>query len=181
MMRQHCFVLLIALVFPHISVAETIPKPFIFVNWSHISRGRSSISSGVQLSRVSYSKLDYCMHHGLKIYGHCDNRRRCSRYSRDLGETRDARGEQREHQGVSILMKEVRIAGASRMIMEKSYVFSSVLSRTAYWMLMYETLIMKKIMMNELSWSARRQRESRIQCTRFHSKWSVHTCFIELI
>jgi hypothetical protein len=32
MMRQHCFVLLIALVFPHISVAKTIPKPFIFVN-----------------------------------------------------------------------------------------------------------------------------------------------------
>jgi hypothetical protein len=91
------------------------------------------------------------MHHGLKRYGHCDTRRRCSRYSRDLGETRDARGEQREHQGVAILIKEVRIAGASWMILEKSDVFSSFPSRTAYWMLMYETLIMKKIMMNELS------------------------------
>ncbi len=53
-----------------------------------------------------------------------------------------------------------------------------------YWMLMYGTLIMNKLMMNELSWSARRQRESRIQCTRFHSKRSFHTvkcCSIQRI
>ncbi len=91
------------------------------------------------------------MQHGLKIYGHGDVRRRNSRYSRDLGETRDARGEPREHQGVATLKKEVTRAGASRMPMEITDVFLSVLLRSTYWMLMYGTLIMNKLMMNELS------------------------------